>query len=193
MRDVVIYAQSPGLADATASLLRSVGDLRSVTCVGEAEDIWPVLAASAAPLLVLCVPVGDDVAVASFLNGFRERWRAYGHVPVLATRPPARFRLGVAPLNDAARGRLADVSLDDLAGAIEGLDGSYTNALRARLSPRQLAVAQLVVEGLTNGEIARQLGCSTATVKAHLALIFKKFGVSNRVQAARSFLERRTG
>ena len=53
-----------------------------------------------------------------------------------------------------------------------------------RLTEREFNVISLVVDGLTNNQIAEKLHISVHTVKAHLEAIYDKFGVSNRVQAA---------
>lgn len=52
------------------------------------------------------------------------------------------------------------------------------------LSPREREVADAVSRGLTNTEIAGELFCSEATVKAHLTHIFTKLGIDNRVRVA---------
>lgn len=49
------------------------------------------------------------------------------------------------------------------------------------LSPRELMLARLVVQGLNNQEIARQLGITEGTVKLHLSHIYQKLGVANRI------------
>ncbi|MBK7821871.1 MAG: response regulator transcription factor [Tessaracoccus sp.] len=54
----------------------------------------------------------------------------------------------------------------------------------AQLSEREAEVADLVAEGLTNAEIAARLYLSLPTVKTHLARIFEKLAVTNRVQLA---------
>ncbi|MBE2215571.1 MAG: response regulator transcription factor [Opitutaceae bacterium] len=55
--------------------------------------------------------------------------------------------------------------------------------LLAQLSPRELDVLQHVAKGLSNKEIAAQLGVVEGTVKIHVANIFSKLGVSDRTQA----------
>jgi DNA-binding NarL/FixJ family response regulator len=49
-----------------------------------------------------------------------------------------------------------------------------------QLSAREYEIVQSVASGLSNKELAAQLGISTATVKAHLTHIFQKLGLSGR-------------
>ena len=51
------------------------------------------------------------------------------------------------------------------------------------LTPRQLAVLDLLAEGKANKIIAYELNISEITVKAHVSAILRKLGVSNRLQA----------
>lgn len=53
-----------------------------------------------------------------------------------------------------------------------------------RLTPRECDVLRLVVEGLTNREIAGRLTLSVGTVKIHVEHIIAKLGVADRTQAA---------
>lgn len=52
------------------------------------------------------------------------------------------------------------------------------------LTPRELEVLQLVVEGQTNHEIASALGIGSGTVKSHVEHIIAKLGAADRTQAA---------
>ena len=52
------------------------------------------------------------------------------------------------------------------------------------LSQREQEVLGLVAAGLPNKLIARRLGISERTVKAHLTRVFERLGVSDRTQAA---------
>ncbi len=53
------------------------------------------------------------------------------------------------------------------------------------LTPRQQEILELVVDGLSNAEIANRLYLSESTVKQHLRAAYKLLGVNNRTEAAR--------
>ena len=53
-----------------------------------------------------------------------------------------------------------------------------------QLSPREEEVLRLVAAGLANKQIARRLGISERTVKAHLTNVFSRIDVTDRTQAA---------
>ena len=57
------------------------------------------------------------------------------------------------------------------------------------LTRREWQVARLVQEGLSNKEIATQLGISERTVKFHVSLLLKKTGAGNRIRLGRMLLE----
>ena len=52
------------------------------------------------------------------------------------------------------------------------------------LSPREMQVVNLVVDGLTNGAIGARLSVSRNTVKYHLKCIMQKLHLQNRAQVA---------
>ena len=53
----------------------------------------------------------------------------------------------------------------------------------ASLSPRQEEILQSIVRGLSNPDIARELGISLDMVKEHTETLFKKIGAANRAEA----------
>jgi DNA-binding CsgD family transcriptional regulator len=52
------------------------------------------------------------------------------------------------------------------------------------LTPTELEVVQLVLEGLNNPEIGGRLFMSRGTVKTHLPHVYAKLGVANRTELA---------
>ena len=61
------------------------------------------------------------------------------------------------------------------------------------LSPRELEVAQLVAEGLSNPAIARRLYLSRPTVAHHVAHILAKLGFASRAQIAAWVAQQHSG
>jgi DNA-binding NarL/FixJ family response regulator len=57
-------------------------------------------------------------------------------------------------------------------------------AERSQLTPREVDVLRLVVDGNTNQSIANSLGISEKTVEKYMDAIFTKLNVSSRVEAA---------
>ncbi|MFT5041322.1 MAG: RNA polymerase sigma factor (sigma-70 family) [Hyphomicrobiaceae bacterium] len=56
--------------------------------------------------------------------------------------------------------------------------------IKPKLTEREKETLRLVCCGLTNAQIAADLGVSRETVKSELKRIFRKIGVGNRTQAA---------
>ena len=58
------------------------------------------------------------------------------------------------------------------------------------LTPREIEVVGLLVQGLSNKTIAGRLGISDQTVKFHVAAICGKLGAANRTDAVRHAIRR---
>lgn len=89
------------------------------------------------------------------------------------------------PLDEIADGvekLLAGQSVFPQAGAIPD-ELSKMSARLETLSSAQKRVVAALVRGHLNKQIAGDLDLTEATVKAHLTAIFRKLGVSNRLQA----------
>jgi len=69
-------------------------------------------------------------------------------------------------------------------------DGSDDFPLLEQLSDRERQVAQEVVAGYSNAEIAARLHVSESTVKKHLKTIYAKFGINKRTQLSAKLLVR---
>ena len=62
-----------------------------------------------------------------------------------------------------------------------------TTARTEALTRREREVAELIVQRLTNPQIAERLVLSPKTVEIHASNIFRKLGVSSRGEVARAF------
>ena len=69
-----------------------------------------------------------------------------------------------------------------LADALRGVGAAAVQPAEQRLTGRQMQIASLVPEGLSNREIAERLVITPRTVEGHLDIIRTKFGVRNRSQ-----------
>jgi DNA-binding NarL/FixJ family response regulator len=65
-----------------------------------------------------------------------------------------------------------------------GENGEPGHRPATALTQRETDILALLAEGKSNRDISRALYLSEKTVKAHLAAIFRKLGVTNRTQAA---------
>jgi DNA-binding CsgD family transcriptional regulator len=64
-------------------------------------------------------------------------------------------------------------------------EGNASEIAMALLSPREAAVARCVGRGLTDKEIARELGIALPSVRTYLQRVFEKVGVHRRAALAR--------
>lgn len=96
-----------------------------------------------------------------------------------------------------ARGAiLKNAALDELVAAIrivaaggEWVSSEIRRIIRDEppvqpLSPRQGEILAAIVRGMTNADIASQLGIGIDMVKSHVNTLFAKIGASNRAEAA---------
>lgn len=60
--------------------------------------------------------------------------------------------------------------------------GDYALGNGLSLSARQIGVLQQLGQGLSNKQIAHNLGVAEPTVKMHISALLRAFGVQNRVQ-----------
>ena len=89
---------------------------------------------------------------------------------------------GESPLHPRAARALLSARRPQSAGddSADGVGGDPVSVL----TDREVEVLSLVRTGLANKQIARRLGITERTVKAHLSSIFQRLDVTDRTQAA---------
>ncbi len=165
------------------------GDCEQTLCRVEAHPDLALV------LLDLDMPGPDGFAA---LDTLTRRHSALPIVVLSASRERADMRralesgaLGFIPKSATAPVMLSALRLV-LAGGVyvppelmQG-PGGVPKGRSVELTPRQLDVLALVIEGKPNKLIADELGLTLATVKAHVTAVLKSLHVSNRTQAARA-------
>jgi NarL family two-component system response regulator LiaR len=176
--------------------------------VGEAESGEEAVARAAllqpdVILMDLVMPGMDGVAATRAIR------QKYPHIQIVALTSYKDDNLVQGALQAGAIGYLLkNVSAAELASAIRSaharrmtLSPEATQALvhsasqtvpaSDDLTERERDVLRLMVDGLSNAEIAERLVVSLSTVKFHVGNIFTKLGVDNRVAAVSLALQRK--
>lgn len=182
-----------------AGLERLLATADDIEVVGGAADGAEAvtLAAETSPdvvLMDLSMPNVDGIEATRSILGVNERVQI-----VILTSLSDRDRI-LAALDAGAVGYLLkDAGPEELIGAVRAaargespLDPKAARAVltaragreRAQLSDREREVLRCVTAGMPNKLIARELGISEKTVKAHLTRVFQQIGVTDRTQAA---------
>ena len=195
---VMIVDDHPVVRSGLGSMLEAFDDLE---LVGEAS--------SGEKALARCQDFTPDVILMDMvmpgMDGL-ETTRAvldqYPSVKIVVLTSFAKDDMVQQALEAGATGYIMkETSIDELAAAIRAAHAGQTSlspeatraiiksktgplSIEPGLSTREKQVLALVVEGLSNEEIAGQLVISHATVRHHVSACISKLGAKNRTQAA---------
>ena len=196
---VAIVDDHPVVRQGIGALLASQPEIEVVGSADSVDSALELIRQSPIDVLLLDIRLGTD-------SGLR-LLRDASVGPDGATRPPlpavvvlsaydypqyadAALRLGAAGFV------IKSAPLEELLDAIRrAAAGGLAFAVRPRpgqshISPRELEVVRLVVDGRSNDEIGAQLGIGVKTVETHLRRLFERLGVASRTElAARAIRE----
>lgn len=192
---VVLVDDHAVLRRGLGSLLAGVTDIVVVGEAGDGEEAIRVARATRPDVIMMDLQMpGTDGVVATR----RITEEGLGDVLVLTSFSDAE-RI-VAALDAGAVGYLLkDAEPEDLVEGVRAVHrgesplhprvarhllGARSGDSSVDLSPREREVLGLVRAGLANKQIARRLGITERTVKAHLTSVFARIGVTDRTQAA---------
>jgi DNA-binding NarL/FixJ family response regulator len=101
-------------------------------------------------------------------------------VEVIRQVSQGRFVIGDQVLDEAGVGEWLLAEARRFGGGILDEETKFLSPL----SSREMEILELIIKGMSNKEIAYQLGISHQTVKNHMTAILSKLGVADRTQAA---------
>ena len=161
-------------------------------------------------------PTGSPSCVVLYAGGMEEGWREgmggirelHPGVPLLVLGSQLDLGLAWATLENGAAGFVhAMMDPAQVINAVEVVQKGKLAAPRqllrwyflsqnenpklGDLTARQGEILEMVVEGLSNAQIAGRLYLSESTIKQHLRAVYKVLGVRNRTQAAKTMREHR--
>lgn len=108
-----------------------------------------------------------------------------GCVLAIRDRRSAALRAGITHAYDGLRERVFEDKKGERGTVPQDVAVEPSEPLLfAGLTKREIAIAQLVAEGMDNREISQQLFLSEGTVRNHISAILQKKNLSNRTQIA---------
>ena len=126
-------------------------------------------------------PIERNRLLLTYGTWLRRRRRARESRDYLREARDGFERLGAKPWAERAR--------EELRAAGERSNLPVADAWEA-LSPQEIQIASMVIQGLTNREVGERLFISHRTVGSHLYRMFPKLGISSRSELLRLAAER---
>jgi DNA-binding NarL/FixJ family response regulator len=142
--------------------------LDGLTCLERIRRVYPGIA-----VVVLSTFAGDEQ-----LDGARDRG-ASGYI--VKTVDPLQL---ASMVTEAVRSPEFVVFRPDAVDPGEAVEDFHG------LSERELAILRALTRGLTNRDIGRELWLSEQTVKFHVRTVYRKLGLTSRIEAARYAISR---
>jgi DNA-binding NarL/FixJ family response regulator len=183
---VALVADDPGVRRRVAANLGAAG----ISVVIEAKNAASLVAElRGRPLGAVVVAPREGTSGTAQVTELRRRLRDVAIVAVITTTDQGEPRRAISA---GADGAVLERDLDEalVATVLAAAAGqiSFPEAQGAQdrpsLTRRERQVLRNVARGLTNAEVAHELGLAESTVKSHLSSAFAKLGVASRAEAA---------
>lgn len=185
---VLIVDDHPVVVDALERLLKTDPRLEVVARARSLAEAGPLLARTTPDVVLLDLRLLDSEGYDTIaaVRGFRRGARIVVLTGSSGVTEERALHSGADAYLDKSMesARIVDTLLK-----VAALDPGSPRPVEA-LSPRELEVARLVVEGLTNAEIGAALHISEHTVHTHVAHILAKLRLRNRTGLAGHWRQR---
>jgi DNA-binding NarL/FixJ family response regulator len=196
---IAVVDDHPVVREGTAAFLAGRPELEVVGTAASVAEAVELIGSVAVDVVLLDIRLGSD-------SGLRLLSDSSAAAPAAASAGAGRPRPAIVVLTSYDYPQYAEAALRlgasgfvlKTAPIAELLDairraaaGGLAFAVRpgragpiARLSERELDVVRLVVEGLSNDEIAGRLGIGAKTVESHLRRLFERLDLASRTELA---------
>jgi DNA-binding NarL/FixJ family response regulator len=187
----VVWVRTPSYSITMAGLKKVLEGKADVRIGGESS--------SGSPSCVVLYAGGMEEGCLEGMGRIRE---LYAGVPLLILGSHLDLALASSALKNGADGFVhAQMHPAQVLSAVEVVQRGELAAPRqllgyllsqnenpkiGNLTARGREILEMVVEGLSNAEIAGRLYLSESTIKQHLGAVYRELGVSNRTQAAKT-------
>ncbi|MGH7312633.1 MAG: LuxR C-terminal-related transcriptional regulator [Candidatus Rokuibacteriota bacterium] len=176
-REIAEVTARPGLYHDVAALRPSVV-LFDVGVRADTDALGMVSALSALAKVIVLADLDDDALAIQALKAGASGFCPRDTAPALIRKAVRLVEAGEIWVGRRVLLRLIEELAELRADAAHDFTGADL------LTPRERDIASLIARGESNKQIACDLSISVKTVKAHLTNVFKKLGVSTRVQLA---------
>jgi two-component system, NarL family, nitrate/nitrite response regulator NarL len=191
---VAIVDDHPALREGTATLLGREPDIDVVALVGTLAEIRALLVSAEPPdVIIQDIRLGEESGLrmlpgeatngsAAMIHGGPRIiiWTAYDYPEYVAyarRAGAAGFVVKTAPVAE-----LVEAIRTVAAGGTHF--GTRADPGTRHITPRELEVLRLLVDGRSNDQIGTELGITTRTVEAHLTRLYERSDAQSRTELA---------
>ena len=190
LKDILLYSNQPVLAAGLHASLAGLPGFRLAAVGRTIQEVIEHIRATPASLILI------DLTTEMTLEGLKQIHSEARRIPVVLWVESVSIEFAAQVIGMGVRGILRKtISLDlhvkclqSVAAGELWLEKILTDQIlstrRVNLTQRERDLLGLLAQGLRNKEIAHQLKITEGTVKVYLSHLFRKVGVSDRLELA---------